>query len=100
MQKFKNGAKAVMTFSLSSINKLIILITLLVILLIQVSCGEDANRAAFGSVGRTMEIHSEKPQVVDKAFFVNEEGETKILVPGASNRQLVVVEVTVEKTIL
>ena len=95
MQKFKNGEKAVMTFSLSSINKLIILITLLMILLIQVSCGEDANRAAFGSVGRTMEIHSEKPQVVEKAFFVNEEGETKILVPGASNRQLVVVEVTV-----
>jgi hypothetical protein len=71
-----------------------LLIATILLPVICVAC-ENENRSAFGSKGRTMEIHAEAPQVVDRAFFVDKGGKTRILVPGASNRQLVVVEVTV-----
>ena len=84
-----------MIFSLPSINNLFFLIAIILIPVVHVSCSEDSNRAAFGSKGRTMEIHAEAPKIVEKAFFIDKEGKTRLLVPGASNRQLVVVEVTV-----
>ena len=80
--------------SMSTSRKWALIISMILLPVIHFGC-EDENRAAFGSKGRTMEIHAESPRVVDKAFFVDKQGNTRILVPGASNRQLVVVEVTV-----
>ena len=57
------------------------------------SCGDDAPKVR-GVSGRNLEIHAGHPLVVDQAFFESEEG-TKIIVPSASNRQLVVLEVDV-----
>ena len=58
---------------------------------ITVSCGESEGGETQGSAGRTMEVHAGDPIVVDKAFFVDESGKTNVLVPSASNRQIVVI---------
>ena len=58
---------------------------------ITVSCGESEGGETQGSAGRTMEVHASDPIVLDKAFFVDESGKTNVLVPSASNRQIVVI---------
>ena len=58
---------------------------------ITVSCGEPEGGETQGSAGRTMEVHAGDPIVVDKAFFIDESGKTNVLVPSASNRQIVVI---------
>ena len=62
---------------------------------VTVSCGEADGGETQGSAGRTMEVHAGDPIVVDKAFFVDESGKTNVLVPSASNRQIVVVSTTI-----
>ena len=48
-----------------------------------------------GVSGRNLDVFSTKPHVVTQAFYTDANGETKIITPRASNRQLVVINVTV-----
>ena len=57
------------------------------------SCGDETAKVR-GSSGRNLEIHAGDPLIVDKAFFESVEG-TKVIIPSASNRQLVVLKVDV-----
>ena len=65
----------------------------LIALLFLSACGGNDNKAK-GVAGRNLEVHAESPIVVDKAFFVDE-GKTRVIIPSASNRQIVVVKTTI-----
>ena len=65
----------------------------LIALLFVSACGANDDKDR-GVAGRNLEVHAENPIVVDKAFFVDE-GETRVIIPSASNRQIVVVKTTI-----
>ena len=48
-----------------------------------------------GVSGRNLDIFSTRPLVVSQAFYIDANGETKVITPRASNRQLVVLNVTI-----
>ena len=48
-----------------------------------------------GVSGRNLDIFSTRPIVVSQAFYIDANGETKVITPRASNRQLVVLSVTI-----
>lgn len=48
-----------------------------------------------GVSGRNLDIFSTRPLIVSQAFYIDANGETKVITPRASNRQLVVLNVTI-----
>ena len=48
-----------------------------------------------GVSGRNLDIFSTRPLVVSQAFYTDVNGDTKVITPRASNRQLVVLNVTI-----
>ena len=57
------------------------------------ACGGGQDVVA--RVGRTLEVHVGKPQIVEKVAFLDGDGRHRVIRPRASNRQLAAVEVTV-----
>ena len=57
-----------------------------------VSCNSE--QLDFGRTGRNLEVHASRPQVVSKAFYI-QDGITRIITPSASNRKLAVVNTTI-----
>ena len=64
-----------------------------ILVLAGVSCGGDDTGPM--KRGRNLEIHADIPVIVDQAYYRDDSGEHRLLVPSASNRQLVIVNVTV-----
>jgi len=80
------------TFLKSKIELGFLLVSLIALLCV-FACGANDHKDK-GVAGRNLEVHAEAPVVVDKAFFVDA-GETRVIIPSASNRQIVVVKTTI-----
>ena len=65
----------------------------IILVLASVSCGEDETGPS--KRGRNLEIHADIPVIVNQAYYRDDDGNYRLLVPSASNRQLVIVNVTV-----
>jgi hypothetical protein len=76
----------------TKLTMMIALLFMTITVLPTVACGEGGDSETQGSAGRTMEVHAGDPVVVDRAFFVDDSGKTNVLVPSASNRQIVVLK--------
>ena len=72
------------------------LITLLALMLAAfalLSCGSDEPEQV-SSRGRSLEVHTTYPLIVDKVAFKDVNGQHRVIRPKASNRQLVLLDVT------
>ena len=69
------------------------LLMLLVSSLALVSCGADEPDKV-SSRGRSLEVHTTYPLIVEKVAFKDVSGQHRIIRPKASNRQLVLLDVT------
>ena len=74
------------------INKSALFLILVFNIFITVGCGDTITGAMAN--GRNLEIYADFPVIVEQAFF-ELEGETKVISPSASNRQIVVVNTTI-----
>ena len=69
------------------------LLLLLVSSLALVSCGADEPEKV-SSRGRSLEVHTTHPLIVEKVAFKDVSGQHRVIRPKASNRQLVLLDVT------
>ena len=76
-------------------NSRTIFFTLLAVITVTVSFAAcNSEQLDLGASGRNLEVHASKPQVVSKAFYI-EDGVTRIITPSASNRKLAIVNTTI-----
>lgn len=71
-----------------------VLMVALVILGPVTACGGDESDVV-GMWGRSLELYSSRPLITDKVSFVDDEGQYRVIRASASNRQLVVLDVTI-----
>ncbi len=73
--------------------RIFLLMCMLAAVLALGACGDEPEivRAS----GRSLELHTTHPLIVDKVAFIDNAGEHRVIRPKASNRQLVLLEVTV-----
>ena len=69
------------------------LLLLLVASLALMSCGSDEPEKV-SSRGRSLEVHTTHPLIVEKVAFKDVSGQHRVIRPKASNRQLVLLDVT------
>ena len=69
------------------------LLLLLASSLALISCGSDEPEKV-SSRGRSLEVHTTHPLIVDKVAFRDVSGQHRVIRPKASNRQLVLLDVT------
>ena len=58
-----------------------------------VSCGSD-DPEKVRSRGRSLEVHTSYPLIVEKVAFTDNSGQHRVIRPKASNRQLVLLDIT------
>lgn len=71
----------------------ILIIPLVVAIAALAACGGGPEMVVYK--GRSLELHAERPEVVQKVAFMDSEGRHRVIRPRASNRQLALVKVTV-----
>ena len=76
------------SINIKKINIIALLLLLVSNLFIAIGCGDTITGARAN--GRNLEIYADFPVVTEQAFF-ELDGETKVITPSASNRQIVVV---------
>lgn len=69
------------------------LLMLMLVSLALVSCGSD-ELDRVRSRGRSLEVHTSYPLIVEKVAFRDNSGQHRVIRPKASNRQLVLLDVT------
>ncbi len=80
------------SINIKKINIIALLLILVSNLFITIGCGDTITGAIAN--GRNLEIYADFPVIVEQAFF-ELDGETKVISPSASNRQIVIVNTTI-----
>ena len=70
-----------------------ILLVLLAAFLALFACGSD-DPEKVRSRGRSLEVHTSYPLIVEKVAFKDSQGQHRVIRPRASNRQLVLLDIT------
>ena len=70
------------------------LLALLLTSLAAVSCGSD-DPEKVRARGRSLEVHTSHPVIVEKVAFRDNSGQHRVIRPRASNRQLVLLDITI-----
>ena len=87
--KLKFGRNKLISGSL----KPFILLALLAASLALFACGSD-DPEKVRSRGRSLEVHTSYPLIVEKVAFMDSQGQHRVIRPRASNRQLVLLDIT------
>ena len=58
------------------------------------SCGSD-DPERVSARGRSLEVHTSHPVIVEKVAFMDNSGQHRVIRPRASNRQLVLLDITI-----
>ncbi len=69
------------------------LLVLMLSALMLTACGSD-DLEKISARGRSLEVHTTYPLIVDKVAFTDNNGQHRVIRPKASNRQLVLLDVT------
>ncbi len=70
------------------------LLALMLASLAATSCGSD-DPERVSARGRSLEVHTSHPVIVEKVAFMDNSGQHRVIRPRASNRQLVLLDVTI-----
>ena len=70
------------------------LLALMLASLAAMSCGSD-DPERVSARGRSLEVHTSHPVIVEKVAFLDNSGQHRVIRPRASNRQLVLLDVTI-----
>ena len=70
------------------------LLALMLASLVAMSCGSD-DPEKVRARGRSLEVHTSHPIIVEKVAFRDNSGQHRVIRPRASNRQLVLLDITI-----
>ena len=72
---------------------LIVFLSLLMSVFVLAACGEKSDVRVI--TGRSLELHAGPPQIVEKVTYRDTTGRQRVIRPRASNRQIVVIKLTI-----
>lgn len=71
-----------------------VFLPIFLMLLVAVACGDSGPEIAV-VVGRSLELHTTYPEIVEQVAFTDTTGQHRVIRPRATNRQLIVTNVTI-----
>jgi hypothetical protein len=73
----------------------VVIVVLVILAAVSAACNSEAAPETFYFSGRSLEVHLQRPEIVDKVAYMDTSGQHRVIRSRATNRQLAVVNVTV-----